>query len=420
MRLESAVNCGREGITVHGQAISVVGDNIANLNTDGYKTSRTEFSDLLADGSAGGDTDTTPPVGSGVTIADIRQMFEMGVIDPTGRDLDAGIDGGGFFLVGSTTDTLYSRAGNFSVDKNGNLVNAEGLPVLGYAPGSTTLSPITMNNIQLTGRATTTATLTGNVDATLKATTVPTSPETFSDISKNASYMTTLTVYDSLGAQHTAAIAFFKTANNTFTVQAYMDGADVGGQAGKPVLIGSKEGLAFSSSGVIDAANQANAKITANAAYGNGAAAGSFTIDLSKFTQFATSSTLQSVAQDGQSAGNVQSFEIRSNGELHANLDSGSSQLVGTIILANFVNLDGLDRAGSCTFRATDDAGTRTVGTPGVGTMGKLQGQALERSNVDMSAQFVDLVIYQRGYQANSQTISAANQLLRDTLALIR
>ena len=420
MRLESALISGREGISSHGQAISVVGDNISNVNTDGYKTSRVEFADLLPCGASGDPASTDEAVGCGAYVTDVRQVFDQGMLESTGRTLDVGIDGGGFFIVGDSANPMYSRAGNFSVNVDGNLVNGLDQQVLGYAPGATTLSPLSLNNINLTGSVTTTASLTGNINASLPLTTVPANPQTFQELGQAASYVATMDVYDSLGQSHNVSVNYFKTGMNTWTVQAYMDGGDVGGTAGVPVKVGTDATLTFNTSGALDAANAANAKITATPAYGNGAAGGNFTIDFSKFTQFASASSLSGLAQNGQSAGNVKNFEIATDGGLYANLDSGARQLVGTIQLANFTNVDGLQRSGSLIFRSSEDTGTISVGTPGNGAFGKLMGGTLERSNVDITNEFVDLVVLQRGSQANSQTLQVGNELLRDTIALMR
>lgn len=419
MRLETALLSGREGITCHGQAISVIGDNLANANTDGYKTSRTEFADMIGSGQSGDSGTSEPETGCGVSVVDIRQIFDQGTLESTSRSLDCGIDGEGFFQVGNAANPFYSRSGSFSVDAKGNLVSNENESILGYAPGSTTLGPLNISNVKTTGKTTSAVTIIGNVEATLPVTTVPTSLTSYSDVSKTASFTSSVDVYDSLGEAHAITLGYYKTGTNTWTVQGYIDGGDVGGTKGVPVSVGSCN-LAFSSDGVIPDASKATASFTATPAYSDGAAAGNFKIDLSSFTQYASSSNISSVVQDGLAAGNISGYSIGANGELYATMDSGATELVGTIMLADFINKDGLERIGSTMYRATNDAGTATIGTPGVGSFGELKGGTLERSTVDLSDQFVNLVLMQRGYQANSQSLQTANELIRDTIQLMR
>jgi flagellar hook protein FlgE len=420
MQLESALYSGREGLISHGQAIAVVSDNVSNTNTVGYKASRVEFSDLLSEGRSGDRSTTQPASGSGATLSHVRQLFEGGVIEATGRNLDVGIDGGGFFMVGDVANPFLSRAGNFAINQDGYLVSSDGYTVLGLAPGATTLSSLNMYNVNTAGAVTSKSTLIGNLDATLNVTAPPTNPQTFAAINESASYMASGNVYDSLGQRHDVTIAFFKTANNTWTAQAYVDGGEVGQTAGVPVQIGQNATLNYSANGVIETANKAAAAITATPAWSNGAAAGNFSIDVSGFSQFSAASTLSNISQDGKSVGNVEGYEIKPDGQIIARMDTGSTTLVGTIQLANVTNKDGLERVGSAMFRVDKSAGTKTTSNPGVGSFGKLQGGALERSTVDISIEFVNIVMLQRGYQASSQALNTASTLLKDTLGLIR
>lgn len=421
MRIESALYSSRSGIDSHGQAISVVGDNISNANTVGYKGSRVEFADIMSS-QAGQDEGSTfvDGSGSGVRVAKVRNIYDDGLIEFTGRGLDVGIAGNGFFLVGDTTDTRYSRAGNFAVTEDGFLTTSDGNNVLGFTGAGTELGALNLFDLATSSTPTTQAQLFGNLDASAATTTVVDNPTTFNEISEAASFIGTLTVYDSLGAPHDLTVGFYKTAANVWTVQSYIGGEDVGGTANTPVKVGNAATMTFSGTGVIEDANAAAALITATPAYANGASAGNFTIDLSSFNQFSAPSQINGVSQDGEGSGQVKSYEVRSNGELYAVLDSGTQVLIGSIALADFVNNDALHRIGSNLFAEGGGAGTRTVGKAGESGLGELQGGALERSNVDISSQFVDLIIYQRGYQASSQTLSAASSLIRDTIQLIR
>jgi len=423
MRLETAMLAGREGITAHGQAISVIGDNIANANTTGFKTSRVEFSDLLGDVHASGaENPGMASSGSGVAVSRIRQIHDTGVIEPTGRSLDVGIAGNGFFILGDPNAPTFTRAGNFLINEAGNLASASGQEVLGLVGDGATLTPLNMLNISTAGTPTSAAALYGNLDSTAPVSPViPANPATFTEINANATFvMPNLTVYDSLGGSHNVSVAFFKTDVNTFTAQAYMDGGEVGGTPGAPVQLGANATMTFSPTGRIEDANKAAASITAAPAYGGGAAAGNFTIDLSGFTQVATTSQLSSVTQDGEGTGDVVDYEIGPDGVISAVLGSGRNVAIGRIQLASFPNVDGLNRVGNGGFEAGELAGDMTAGVPGSSGYGTLQGKTLERSTVDISDQFVNLVVYQRGYQANSQALNTANELIRDTISLMR
>ncbi len=413
MRIESAFYSSREGLQAHGQAISVVGDNISNSNTVGFKGSRIEFSNLLE-------------VGSGVQVQRVREDSQGGVVEQTGRSLDAAIEGGGYFVVGDTNQQYYSRAGNFSVSTAGNLIDASGKTVLGFKEGATTLSEINLFNLSTAGTATTTAAVTGNLSSQRPVlTNAPANPESFDAIGENSSFTGSVTVFDSLGESHDITLAFTKTGStigggSTWVAQAYVDGGDVGGTAGQPVQLGANTTLSFDGAGKLSEASQAAAIINATPAWGNGASAGAIAFNLGQVTQFASGSQLTGITQDGKGGGGVKDFRIDSDGSLYAIRDSGTESLVARLPLATFRNVDGLERVGANLYTASEAAGERVLGTAGEGNVGSIEGGALERSTVDLAAQFVDLVLYQRGYQASSQTLSAANDLLKNTISMIR
>ena len=419
MRLDTALFAGASGIQAHGQAIAVVSNNISNANTTAYKESRVEFSELLPKSQDGGSSIATPESGSGTKISEVHEIFTGGVLEGTGRSLDAGVDGEGFFMVGDPANPLLTRAGNFSLDKTGNLVTADGSQVLGLPVGSTTLGALNLYNLNLTASATTAGSAAGNLDASLPVATIPANPASFREINENASFLQTFSVYDSLGAARDISVAFYKTGNGAFSAQAYIDGAEVGGTAGTPVKVGNAATLNFSDKGIQDNPGTA-ATIVGTPAFNNGAAAGNFTIDLSKFTQYASPSSISNYTKDGQGAGNIKGYEIRSNGEIHAQLDSGSSKLIGTLQLASYPNKDALERIGSNLYRPLADAGTATIGNPGSGPLGTTRGQTLEQSTVDLATQFTNVILLQRGYQANAQMVSKTAEMLQQTIALIR
>lgn len=420
MRLESAMNASREGLKVHGQALAVTGDNISNVSTTSYKTSRTEFADLVREGFEGRESSVGDAGGAGVTVQTVRQIHTNGSIEPTGRELDVAITGNGYFMVGSVEDTRYTRAGNFEVRADGVLTTADGLPVLGFQGDATALGEINMQNLNLAGSPTTTVAMFGNIDASAAVTTVPQNPASFRELSAAATARADVEVYDSLGEVHGVSIYFFKTAANTWTAQAYIDGGETNGTENVPQALGQATQMQFGSDGLIAEAARAGTALTLAPAFNNGAAAGNITVNLGSFTQYAGSSQVAGVEKDGQSAGDIESYEFLADGTIQAVLSTGGRARVGALQLADFVNKDGLDRIGSSLYRARPEAGAPVVGAPGTGTVGGIEARALERSTVDISEQFVNLIVYQRGYQANSQMMSATTQLLRETIQLIR
>ena len=419
MRLESAVNSSREGLTAHGTAIAVIGDNVSNSNTVGYKESRVEFADLFSSGLGGDDQVDSQSAGSGVVVKQVRQLHQDGLIEGTGRQLDFAVGGKGFFLVGDPANPSLTRAGNFQLDAAGNLIDSNGLSVLGIPANGTALAALNLTNANLAGTATTAATILGNLDAEASVTAPPGNPETYRDLNQVASGVMTTQAYDSLGAVHGVDIYFFKTGANQWTAQAYMDGADVGGTAGKPTLVGTTN-LTFDSSGAIPTANQAASTMTINAAYSNGAAAGSFTMAMGSFSQFASPTALTGSTVDGQGVGSITDYETDKGGQIFGVLDNGGRVLLGTIQLGTVPNVNGLVRQGNNLYQLGETSGALTTAAPNSNGLGDVEAGALERSTVDISKQFVDLVVFQRGYQANSQTLSVANQILRDTLGLLR
>jgi len=426
MRLETALNTSRSGLDAHGKAISIVGDNVANANTTGYKQSRPEFEAMISDAETSSENQSISSTGSGVNLANVRQIHQSGLIESTGRTLDLSIDGQGFFMVSPdatnpSSNVTLTRAGNFLINKDGALVTQDGRYVIGSATNETgaALSILDFSKVGSAGTATTTGAIGGNVSSSSDITVAPTKPATFSEISKLAAFSAPISIYDSLGAAHEMSLYFFNSGKGVWTAQAYTDGAEVGGVAGTPTLVGELKNLTFGPDGLIPEANKAAATMTLATTF-TGAAASSVVLDLSGFTQNASGSVERSFTRNGAGAGAVEKFEIASDGKVSAILSSGTRADVGYIQLGNVPNVDGLERAGHNAFTETDSTGTRVTGTATQGGMGGIVSGALERSTVDISEQFVNLVIYQRGYQANSQILSAASQLIRDTIGLVR
>lgn len=416
MRIESAMYASREGLMSHGAAISVIGDNVSNSNTVGYKRSRAEFSDILAQS---GSQDYMQS-GSGSAVSGVRSIFTAGIIEDTGRSLDAGIEGEGFFVLGSatapTTASFYTRAGNFSMNDAGLLISADGKPVLGYAGTATTgeLSTLNLLNAASTSTPTTAATIIGNLDAREETkAAAPVDPENFRKLSEGSSAAQTIEVFDSLGTRQTVALYFTKLEGQ-WQVDAYVDGGVVGGTAGVPTKIGTST-VKFDTNGVVSEGGTITAATTFT-----GAAASSITIDFSGMTQYSGPSAQTGVIVNGLSAGRIKGYEILKSGALVATLDNGTTVQVGTLALANLQNLDALSRSGGNQFVYNGTADGALTGIPGTEGRGDVRGNALERSTVDTATEFTELVLMQRGYQGNSQVMNASSQLIQQTLQLIR
>lgn len=425
MRLESALLTSKEGMDTNGKALAVVGDNISNSNTIGYRAARAEFADLVAVGQGDRLAETVDGVGEGSSLARVRTIHDTGIIEPTGRALDAGISGGGFFMVGDPANPSYTRNGTFRIDDQGRLVSESGLPVLGTPGTGAELGELNITDVDLGGAETSAVEVFGNLNANSTPTEPVKDPATYKEISAAASYTSTQSVYDALGQRHDVLIAFYRgetgDGGNTWVAQAYMDGGDIAGKTeGVPVQIGADVTLKFDGTGAIPEASQAAAAFTAAPVYSNGAAAGNFQINIGSMSQYAGTSLVSNITQDGIGAGNISTYQFDTNGKFYAVLDNGERSLIGTVKLATFRNVDGLQRSGSGLFEATTAAGTRAVGDPGVGVYGSLEGATLERSTVDTAKEFVDLTLFQRAYQANTQVFSTTGQMLRDTIQLIR
>ena len=440
--MSSIVNglfAGRSGIASHGTAIAVVGDNISNSSTIGFKASRSEFEDLVSGGQA-----SNRVVGSGSQIAAVSTIFTQGTLESTGRQLDLAIAGNGFFVLNDGGQRFYSRAGNFKVNSAGFLVNQNNLEVLGFpAGGSGALERININNAsQDTNISTSRITVTGNVDAsstnlaagalaalnatTPRAGTAGAGTGTYADLTNNAEFSTVVEVFDTLGAAHTITVFFFKTNTNEYTAQAYVNAEEVlnspAGDAGEPRLIYNSAGtdanivLQFNSDGTLQAGSETSLQLSIP--WANGSSTASIDLDLSNFTQFSTQSNVTALTQNGKGVGSVGSISISQNGEIFALLSNGQSSIIGTIGLVNFSNPEGLTRSGNNLLQQSPNSGEPIVGRPGSGTLGTIESGRIELSTVDIADQFVKLITLQRGFQANSRIITTINQLLNDIIQL--
>jgi flagellar hook protein FlgE len=435
---------GRAGLQSHGLAISVVGDNLSNASTIGFKSSRTEFQDLVSAGQPAGKT-----VGSGTQVGNIVPIQEQGTLEFTGRSLDVAIEGSGYFIARAGDGNVYSRAGNFQVDEDGFLVTQQGDSVLGFRHNGTGgLESLNVSSVLQENVASTEVGIEGNLDAqplpvaisgtvngtplaanVVGGTTTPAATDpTFSDLNDEAEFSTVVGIYDSLGQEHNVSLYFFRESSTApqYTVRAYAQSEDVDPSvvyAGRPRQLGggtpavNEVQLSFNSDGTMSTTSDRIFNL--NIPWNNGSTSQVVDIDLSGFSQFASPSSISSVTQDGQGVGSVTSLNIGVNGEIFAVLDTARTASIGTLALANFFNPEGLRRIGENYLQESNDSGEPIVGVPDTGRFGTIQSGSLELSTVDIANEFVKLVTLQRAFQANSRMVTTVNGLLNDIIQLV-
>lgn len=430
MSLFNTLNTGITGLGANGLGLSVSGDNIANLNTVGYKGSSAEFQDLIMQNLGGG----KGQLGMGAFTGRVRQGFGQGSIETTSNAADLAIDGKGFFVVNDAEGgTFYSRAGQFTMDPEGNLVTLQGLKLQGYTASadgtlSTTVGDLTIPTDPVAGTASTsvavTANLTADPNATVGTALAGSAPTDFDAISNGANFTSSTVVYDSLGVAHDVTMAWTKTATNTWEFTAWADAGETGGTAGTPQLISSGS-LVFDGNGDLDAT--ASTAPTATAVTFTGASAQSVAFDfgfaatdLGGITQRGTAaSQVTDIDPNGNASGTLASFDIGQDGVVTGVYSNGETRALGQVVLAMFRGENYLTRAGHNTWQQSNESGEPVLGTAGQGGRGVTHSYALEMSNVDLEKQFVKLIQSQKGYQASTRVISAADDMLQELMQTV-
>ena len=426
-------SAGLSGLNANAVYLSVIGNNLANINTIGFKASSVTFMDLVSQ-TVGGSSANPMQVGLGVVTGSISPVFSQGAIENTREATNVAIQGGGFFVVRGNDGNAYTRAGNFSFDSNGTLVSPDGFKVQGWTatdaagqivstgqPGDITVPPGVLRAPQATSQLYTRT----NLDA---------------DALVGSTFTTSVQIYDALGTSHLSTITYTKTAAGAWDFAASVDGGEVtGGTAGTPFTLAAGT-LTFDASGQLSAVTP-TAPATGGGAlpadpdmdmsfttptWTNGAAANTLTWDLtdanntSSLTGFSAQSATSSISQNGSAAGMIDNITILPDGVIQATFGAGQTVAVGQLAMASFNNPKGLVKLGSNRYGESQSAGIPNVGTAGTGGRGTLIGSALEQSNVDIAQEFTQMILAQRGYQANSKTITVSDELLVDTRALKR
>ena len=400
------------GLTSSSIALSTIANNLANLNTTGYKDQSVQFKDLFYQSL--GSTGSGNPIlsGAGTAVDSISSVFTQGSLSPDGVSTDVAIQGGGFFVAQGTSGATYTRAGNFSIDKNGFLVTTSGAQVQGYPAvngvisGGQGLAPLQLGSGQLSpATATTTVRSATNLNAAAAV------GDTFS---------TPVTVFDSLGASHTLTFNYTKTAAGAWNYAITIPAADVG-QTGAPVTIKSGT-MTFDGAGnlLTPAADVTGIAVTGLA---NGANTLTFKWQLydkgtSLVQQVASPTSTSSTQQDGNGSGALVNFNIGADGTVSGSFSNGRTAVLGQLALATFGNNQGLLRTGSSGFTPTLASGQAVLGAPGTGGRGTLSGGALELSNVDIASEFAALIVAQRAFQANAKVVTTFDQVTQETINL--
>lgn len=402
------------GLNAASSELQVIGNNVANASTTGFKKSRAEFADIYAATNLGV---TANAIGSGVKVASVNQQFNQGNITFTDNNLDLAISGSGFFRLSDNGVAVYSRAGAFGVDRDGYIVNSQNQRLTGYAADSAgnitgALTDLQLSTADLPPQETANAELLANLDSRVTGMDSDTAPTVF-DKDDPSTYhnSTTFTAYDSLGNPRLTTLYFVKQdtvsptapAGSTSEWRMYMsvDGQDVNAVPGSAYRT-----INFDDAGSLTTPAQA---LTDQITSSSGAANFDININLSGTTQFGSSFSVNSLTQDGYSTGRLSGVDIGETGILTARYTNGQSQTLAQVALANFANPQGLRQLGDTAWAETYDSGAALIGAPGTGSLGLVQSGALEGSNVDLTEQLVGMITAQRNFQANAQVISTAD-----------
>lgn len=408
------------GLTAESTALSAIANNLANQNTVGYKDVSVLFRDLFYENL--GTTGSGDPVelGAGTQVDATPGTFTQGSVEATGVPTDVAIQGDGLFVVQQNGTTSYTRAGNFSVDKNNFLVTQDGQQVMGYPAVNGVVNPsLGLSPLQLGA---------GTISPPTSTSTVQVAANLDASGNIGDTFATPVTIFDSLGTSHVLTFTFTKTAANTWGYSIGIPAADVSGSA--TIASGS---LAFNGSGtLVGVTPTAGGTVTGAAGNVTGIAINGLTDGASNMTfnwdlfngtvpvvtQVAGASSTSSTQQNGSASGTLVNFSIGADGTVTGSFSNGRTAALGQIALAEFGDVEGLQRVGDNLFTETLASGQAVVGTPGTGGRGTLSGGALELSNVDIATEFSNLIVAQRAFEANAKAVTTFDQITQDTINL--
>ena len=401
---------GLSGLNAAAKNLDIIGNNVANSNTVGFKQAEAQFSDVYANSLSGSGGSQ---VGIGTKVAAVVQQFSQGNVTATENPLDVAINGAGFFRLSDNGAITYSRNGQFHLDSAGYVVNSSDAHLTGYTASTAgvlnTSAPadIQISTADLAPQATTSANALLNLDS--RQANLPsagfdlTDPSTFN-------HSTSASIYDTLGNPHVLSTYYLKTAAGSWDVFAAVDGTQVGA--------GAVGALNFTASGAIDTGTT-TLPFSLSVPVTTGAVSPlAFDLDFSGTTQFGSNFSVNALDQDGFASGRLAGFNIGPDGTIQGRYTNGRSSVLGQVVLASFSNPQGLDALGDNAFAESFASGDPLVGAPSTGSLGVLQSSAVEDSNVDLTAELVNMITAQRVYQANAQTIKAQDAVLQTLVNL--
>ncbi|MFA6149061.1 MAG: flagellar hook protein FlgE [bacterium] len=410
------------GMDATGTQLSVIGDNIANMNTVGFKKSTVAFGDVLSQSIT--NTAGSAQVGRGVFVQEVSPMMTQGAFETTENALDLAIDGDGFFSVNDNGARYYTRAGNFNVNRDGYITNPDDLRLQGYLADAAGNITGTTGDLQLTAmqnpaRMTGTANVSVNLDATSPVQTAAFTLDGDGNGTPgdplNYSSSTTVSVYDSQGGAHQVSLYYSKTADNTWDVHSvYADPANPGQLL---EATGSPQTLTFDTAGALISVSAGSPVFD----FGGGVtAAQAITFDHTGTMQYASTFAVLQLDQDGYSSGSLKNLIISDAGIMTGNFTNGQTRLIGQIALAKFIAPTELVKLGRNLYGESFDSGQPIVSAPGTSGLGRVASNTLELSNVDLAVEFVKMISAQRGFQANSRIVTTTDELMQEVVNLKR
>lgn len=426
MSILGAFNIGVSGLAATGGGMKIIGDNIANAGTTGFKSSRAEFQDVLATSLKG--IDGGDQYGAGVKLSHIKPLFTQGNISRTDNITDLAINGNGFFAVDAPFGRGFTRDGSFHFDKEGFLINGDGYKVLGFAAGddgkiTTKVEAIKLGSTHIPAKATDKVDLMMNIDSR-----EPAKDFNIEDPDNTSSFSNAVTVYDNVGAARLVTLYFNKTDNNTWQYHAVVDGKDAEGGKEDQLVEMASGTLKFNDKGILQ--EEVENKNAFN--FNKGAAAGQKIVfnfgkslneggnGLDSSTQYGSTSSVSRHTQDGSSAATLTSLSFNDKGILTASYNNGESKDLAQMAVAKFENNEGLFKVGKNLLKESRNSGQAAYGKPVEGGRGEVLSKSIELSNVDIANEFVGLMTTQRNFQANAKTIKTADTMLEEIINIKR
>ncbi|MDH5822746.1 flagellar hook protein FlgE [Luteimonas sp. RD2P54] len=401
-------NTSLSGINAANADLNVTSNNIANVNTTGFKESRAEFADLFSYTSYGLARNA---VGTGVRVSNVAQQFSQGNIDPTGRSLDMAIDGEGFFTLSKNGAALYSRAGNFQTDNQGFVTTPDGARLQVFPPRADgngfdvgRLGDLQLLTTDSPPRQTSAVdvmfTLPGNAATPTIAPFDPSEPNSYNESTGG------INVFDSLGVSHVQTSYFVKTANpNEWQAYNFVDG----------VQVGAPTTLQFSNSGELLTPPGGSIDLDPYTP-ATGAGVLDLTLNLAGSSQYGETFQLRDTRQDGHAAGKLNEISVSADGVVFARYSNGADTPLGQVALTTFTNPQGLQPQGNNAWAESYGSGTPRTGSPDTSDFGQVQSGSLEASTVDLTAQLVNMIVAQRNFQANAQMITTQDQVTQTVI----